>query len=273
MNIIRKLTEIRDHLERNIRRNTAELSRLPKGNLIISRNRIKPGFNWMVSRIDPDTGRTTRTYISRKNVQLATELCLKKFLDNQMRLDKKNLKAINEFLSKFDNRMTYCFTGACKSEYNRLLRKARFSMNSSMQDYLDKKYPLRSTYKPEALRVQTLCGIMVRSKSEAIIADLLYNLGIPFVYEPVIIVNGKRLAPDFIIMDPITKKEYLWEHFGMLDDPQYVSDAYNKLISYNEIGWRLGINLMVTSEDAENKFVEQHARDALSQVITIVDAA
>lgn len=273
MNIFRKLTEIRNYLESSIRSNMTELSHLPKGNLIISRNKDSCGFVWLVSRINPETGRKTRTYIPRSNPQLAAELSLRKYLENQIKIDRKNLKAIDDFLKRFESNMTYRFTGKYKSEYNRLLRETRFNANSVLQDHLDRKYPVRSTYKPEALRVQTMCGIMVRSKSEAIIADLLYKMGVPFVYEPVININGKRFAPDFIIMDPITRKEFMWEHFGMLDDPQYVSDAYNKLIAYNEIGWRLGINLLVTSEDAANKFVEQHARDALSRAIAIADDA
>lgn len=67
---------------------------------------------------------------------------------------------------------------------------------------------------------KTLAGIMVRSKSEVIIANLLHERGIPFKYEiPLYAPDGTFFIPDFTIT--WNGEEWYWEHLGMLDREEY----------------------------------------------------
>jgi ATP-dependent DNA helicase RecQ len=67
---------------------------------------------------------------------------------------------------------------------------------------------------------RTLSGDFVRSKSEVIIANILFQSGIPFTYEEVIEApDGSRRDPDFTI--EWNGKKYYWEHLGMLEDGEY----------------------------------------------------
>ena len=67
---------------------------------------------------------------------------------------------------------------------------------------------------------QTLSGDLVRSKSEVIIANILFERGIPFEYEKYLQApDGSVRMPDFTIT--YEGKEYYWEHLGMLDNVQY----------------------------------------------------
>ena len=67
---------------------------------------------------------------------------------------------------------------------------------------------------------KTLSGDLVRSKSEVIIANILYNHQIPFVYEKMLYASdGSCFLPDFTVS--WKGKEYYWEHLGMLDDENY----------------------------------------------------
>ncbi|GIK39567.1 MAG: hypothetical protein BroJett011_34000 [Chloroflexota bacterium] len=67
---------------------------------------------------------------------------------------------------------------------------------------------------------ETLSGDFVRSKSEVIVANILYQSGIPFKYEtPLIAADGSRRSPDFTI--EWGGKTYYWEHLGMLDVEDY----------------------------------------------------
>ena len=67
---------------------------------------------------------------------------------------------------------------------------------------------------------QTLSGDMVRSKSEVIIANILYESGIPFTYERLLRApDGTRRAPDFTI--EWDGRVYYWEHLGLLDKDDY----------------------------------------------------
>lgn len=78
---------------------------------------------------------------------------------------------------------------------------------------------------------QTLSGDMVRSKSEVIIANILFERGVKFDYEQTIYVDGKPYAPDFTITRD--GKTYYWEHLGLLEQEQYNSDWRKKQAMYD----------------------------------------
>lgn len=67
---------------------------------------------------------------------------------------------------------------------------------------------------------QTLSGVLVRSKSEVIIANILHERKIPFDYEVQLkSPNGETYCPDFVINWNNTT--FYWEHLGMLDNKEY----------------------------------------------------
>ena len=109
----------------------------------------------------------------------------------------------------------------------------------------------------------------VRSKSEVIIADALYRHGIPYRYEyPVELFTSTKsrdnneyfrnkehqhvktitLHPDFLCLNVHTRQEYIWEHFGLMDDPDYAKNAASKLRLYAENNIFPGRNLILTME-------------------------
>lgn len=66
----------------------------------------------------------------------------------------------------------------------------------------------------------TLAGAIVRSKSEVIIANLLFDRQIPFDYEvPAFASDGTFFLPDFTIT--WRGEKYFWEHLGMLHRAEY----------------------------------------------------
>ena len=100
----------------------------------------------------------------------------------------------------------------------------------------------------------------VRSKSEVIIANTLKASGVPYRYEfPLGIdknaeVSGNsdfcHLHPDFYCLNLRTRQEFVWEHFGMMDDPDYAARATEKLGLYAENGFFPGKNLIITMESS-----------------------
>jgi ATP-dependent exoDNAse (exonuclease V) alpha subunit len=65
-------------------------------------------------------------------------------------------------------------------------------------------------------------GVLMRSKSEVIIADALAEAGIHATYEqPLIGADGVTRYPDFTIEDSDSGLVYYWEHCGMLSDVNY----------------------------------------------------
>ena len=105
-------------------------------------------------------------------------------------------------------------------------------------------------YYEEGLIHGTRSGVRVRSKSEVMIADALYDNGIKFKTEPALEVGEKIVYPDFEIVHPKAHKLIWWEHFGMMDDPEYAYNAMKKLTEYERSGIVFGENLIVTYETA-----------------------
>ncbi len=101
----------------------------------------------------------------------------------------------------------------------------------------------------EYLIHKTRKGHMVRSKTELIIADKLYNANIDYDYERPLdgVVRKGRIFPDFSFIDAAGDL-IVWEHFGRMDDPQYVKGHEWKIKWYNENNFTEGDNLFISKE-------------------------
>ena len=100
----------------------------------------------------------------------------------------------------------------------------------------------------EAKIHKTERGEMVRSKSEVVIANMLYNAKLDYSYENdghFIIIDGKKLLPDFVILHK--DKKYYWEHLGMLNNVKYRKDWAEKKALYLSDE---SINLRTTEDKA-----------------------
>ena len=74
------------------------------------------------------------------------------------------------------------------------------------------------------------------SKSEVLIANLLSNNEIPYVYEQRLFhPDGTSRLPDFVI-NKYKGVDYFWEHFGMMNDEDYREKAYKKIEWYKSMG-------------------------------------
>ena len=98
-------------------------------------------------------------------------------------------------------------------------------------------------------------GEHVRSKTEKIIADKLFYLNIPYKYEPKLtLCNERNVYPDFIVLNKRSRKEYYWEHFGLMTDAQYCRKAIEKIALYERNGMYIGEDIIVTFESENNNF-------------------
>ena len=91
----------------------------------------------------------------------------------------------------------------------------------------------------------------MRSKSEVMIAELLYQYGIPFRYEEPLYIDGVMLAPDFTFRGADLLKFY-WEYCGMMDDPKYVDHHIWKKNLYERHGIVPWKNIYFTYESGGN---------------------
>lgn len=120
---------------------------------------------------------------------------------------------------------------------------------------------------PEHLIHKTMRGEYVRSKSEVIIANALYQAGIPYRYEQITEFAGIVIAADFIVLSVRHHKLFVWEHFGRMKDPQYQKDYLWKLRQYTKAGFVVGLDLLTTFDDVDGAIDTVTVRRYIEEVI------
>ena len=105
-----------------------------------------------------------------------------------------------------------------------------------IQEWKDQIYE-KMQFKEDSSEFYTRKGVRVRSKSEMIIADILDEMKIPFLYEKPLKLGTWTIHPDFTLLDIYNRREIYWEHFGMMDDADYRNDAFLKMRKYEECGF------------------------------------
>ena len=105
---------------------------------------------------------------------------------------------------------------------------------------------------------QTARGEAVRSKSEVIVADALFEKKLTYEYERALTIDGVTRYPDFTIVDDDLGQTFYWEHLGMLWNNRYRERWEEKLDWYAKHGIRPFKNgggpngTLITSEDDHN---------------------
>lgn len=121
-----------------------------------------------------------------------------------------------------------------------------------MSDYIDQQkgpVPVK-TQSAEFLNDKkihkTPAGVTVRSKAELVIATFLEMKGVEYIYEKPLKLYMKTVAPDFTIRRASDGKTIIWEHFGMMDDPEYYESRMEVLSDYHHAGWLPYENFIAT---------------------------
>lgn len=107
-------------------------------------------------------------------------------------------------------------------------------------------------FEPGTAVINTERGERVRSKSEKILADKFYKMGIPYHYEmPIHIPRYGDRYPDFTLLNKRNRKTIYWEHYGKMDDEKYVNQNIKKMNVYTKAGIIPGKNLIMTFETVQ----------------------
>ncbi len=129
---------------------------------------------------------------------------------------------------------------------------------------------LEGKYLEAGLIHKTRKGIAVRSKSEVIIADLLFSKNIDFDYERPLEIAGERKLPDFTIEDSESGVTYYWEHLGMLQRPSYRKKWEAKKAWYttrgilDEAAGGGENGVLITTSDGDDGSISSAAIESLS---------
>lgn len=237
------LKEYRDDALASLDSLQKKLQNSPSGNL-----RVQPHKKSFQYYIITALGDTKGTYLPRKDIRKARAIAQRDYNAAAAAILKKDITTLDNFLAAFHpEELGNAFTGLHPGR-RVLVAPAR----EPDEDYIARWRHLPYTGKPFEINApehHTASGVRVRSKSEIIIADALDRADIPYRYEyPTSVKGWGTLYPDFTCLDVRTRKEIIWEHFGLMDDPNYAEIAIQKIARYAASGYTLGKDLIATFE-------------------------
>lgn len=191
-------------------------------------------------------------YIRKKDRDLVHLLKYKKLLQLTIDVIRKNLKIQNRILKTYKEYTPASLYELLPNTYRDMpvsFYTSEFLPSDAEAEDDDEKFIA------EGLKQKTSFGLSVRSKSEALIAELLHAASIPFEYEKKVVIrdaNNKKVKyrPDFTFTLPSGLKIY-WEHVGLLHDEDYRKRTMKKFMDYylNEI--IMPDSLILTMETAD----------------------
>lgn len=212
-----------------------QLKTLPEGRLTLSR--IGNGIYYS----EVEKGR--KTYLGTGSHARVKALQQRRFMEKTIQHIDKNLKVMHTYIQEYEPIDHATILQELPKAY---IGEAEWSMNGDSWE--SEPYDKNERY-PEGLIHQTLKGEMVRSKSEALLANLLYNKGIPYRYEENLVFPEGTVAPDFKIAVRSEGRFKLLEHCGLIGSEKYARSFTWKLQVYIRNGYMPWKDVFFTFDD------------------------
>lgn len=190
-------------------------------------------------------------YVKKKEMPQISRLMQTMYLRDVYKAAKEELKNIDCIIKKYpDNKLANIY-----SNLNGGIKKYINPIDMSDEDYKIMWENEQFERKGDERNDKDLYsdkGEHVRSKSELNIANALFKHGIAYKYEKAMkMPNGMWYHPDFTVLNSRTRKEYIWEHLGMMDSMSYVADVIDRMEQYKRKGLFLGRDILITYETRE----------------------
>ena len=252
----------RDKLKGALKAAEREEGTFPEGRLRVNKSPKQTRYYQVLKDAD-----TTGKYLSMQDKKTIRQLAQKDYNKVFLRNARAELKGIEKILKiyqKYNSEAVY----DCLSKERKSL-VTPYMITDKL--YAEKWQSL--TYKSNPFMIEnkkydTKKGDLVRSKSEAIIADMLFDLEIPYRYECALkLKNGQTRYPDFTLLKNKKREEIYLEHFGLLDNEEYRADCLRKLDEYKNSGIYIGKNLLFTYETENTPLDIKGIKRMLKEII------
>ena len=236
---------------------------LPQGHLRIEQKKgvRAPQFYHFTSPSD-----THGVYIPATNHELAHRLAQKDYDIKLIKILRQQISVIEKLINISENKISILYTKLCPAR-----QKLITPVTLTDHQYADAWQKITWTGHPfadDAPEFFTARGEQVRSKSEVIIADALVRYNIPYRYEfPLELKNGNIYHPDFLCLNVHTRQEFIWEHFGIIDNPNYAENTVKKLKVFSENKIFPGKKLIITMETANTPLSSRQVDNLINEFL------
>lgn len=235
-----------------------------EGRLEISKSHNSYQFYCKQNNSKENGQRAQKRYLGRNESEVVHQLAQQSYNQNARLLISKRIKQLKKLLEGFHS-----------DELDRLYDTLHPLRKKLVQPLLPTNQQKLESWKNQSFQPKSIRNVQealytnkkerVRSKSEKILADLFSAKGVDYKYEsPLILPDGLRIYPDFTFYHPEKQVEIYWEHFGMMDVPEYANNAIRRIALYESAQIFLGERLLVTFETSQCT-LNLHSAEALIQ--------
>lgn len=246
-------------LEKILVQKKKDLENAPEGSLRVTICNKNKQFYW-VKKHEGKNG----TYISHSKIDFACQLAQKEYDADSIEAIETELTLIKNYLKK--SRFSTTLQSKLPARKLELVEPLTLDDETYVHEWLQIPYQQKEI-KSGQKSFPTSSGLFVRSKSEVIIAEMLEKNGIPFRYEQKLRLSAFNVHPDFVCLNVRTRKEFAWEHLGMLDDSDYSKMAAEKLYYYQKSGYFPGKNLIITTESQDFPISSESVQEVIEQYL------
>lgn len=244
----KELKERKKELGRIINYSKERLNDVPEGNLRIQRKKNRCQYYQITMK-----GDTIGKYLRTSEYDTAKALAQKDYWEKVIQAAYKEKVSIDSFLSGYVPKgpeNVFCSLNVYRQELviPFVISDEEYAKAWEAQPYKGKGFP--EGY-PEYYSKR---NERVRSKTEENIANTFLELGIPYKYEcPIVLDAGFSVYPDFTFLLKKSGKVCYLEHFGRMDDEDYLkNEFFTKINSYPRNGLIPGVNFYMTFESKSN---------------------
>ena len=250
MDLTDYLKKRKSYLEGKILLLENNLREAPAGSLLCIKS--NGYYRWYVSS-DSSSRKSRYAYLGKKDHSLIRSLIIRDLSQAKVKDYKRELAAVDHYLYVLDDTTGFYrkLTEKC-TQYLPFLEATSYPLSKKIESWLAEDYPVNPDSKDYSVKAQN--GLMVRSKSEALIIRLFLEHSIPFRYECPLKVFDITYYPDFTIMHPRTGQLFLWEHFGLMERDYYAAKNAKKVADYRKLGFFPYKNLIMTFEYSDTAF-------------------
>lgn len=213
------ITTINQLVERN--------QKAPDGTLRIAKKRN--GYQYYQRT---EVNDTIGKYLTANDKTTAAALAQKDYDTKLIKALEEQLSVIDRFISDFDPDKPVQVYKDLSCPRKTLLTPVFMTDEEFVKQWQNAPYE-KLGFKKDDPEFYTARGERVRSKSEILIADSLFRHNIPYRYEYPLYHDGVLIAaPDFNCLNVRTRREYYWEHLGMMGQENYANRNVKKINKY-----------------------------------------
>lgn len=173
----------------------------------------------------------TQKYIGTADQAEVQKLKKRHLLNNMIGILEKNTELMESLVNGYQEYNPLVL----QNSFSKAYQDINYDMISELGLVLE---PAVNSFKEDEKYYTTSSGLRVRSRVEAIIADLYTQKNIPFQYEQRLYFDdGSMIHPDFTVFKPSEKRFLYHEHVGLLSDPEYLKNYLWKFEHYIANGY------------------------------------